>query len=135
MRLFYSKRSLERSGMARLTKIDYARKMAFVSEAANPQDAAGPEQTLGVVRAAADPDNISAEFGIVVLTDPKGSGLGRLLLDKMLRCARANGTQRMVGTVMAENRSMLALVRQLGFALTPAPDGKCVEIVRELGQP
>ena len=61
LRVFYSRRSIERSELARLTQIDYAREMAFVATAPG-QD--GVEQTLGVVRAIADPDNVEAEFGI-----------------------------------------------------------------------
>jgi hypothetical protein len=33
-------------------------------------------ETLGVVQAIADPDNVSAEFAIIVRSDLKGQGLG-----------------------------------------------------------
>ena len=45
----------------------------------------GSLRTLGVVRAVADPDNVEAEFAIIVGADLKGQGLGQLLLDKMIR--------------------------------------------------
>jgi acetyltransferase len=54
MRVFYSKRTMERSELARLVQIDYAREMAFIAVAA---DAKGNPQTLGVARALSDPDN------------------------------------------------------------------------------
>jgi acetyltransferase len=132
MRLFYSKRSIERSELARMTQIDYAREMAFVAVAADPEDAAGAEQTLGVVRAITDPDNQAAEFGLMVRSDLKAGGLGRLLLDKMLRYARDSGTQRLEGMVATDNRPMLALARELGFVLRAAADGGTYDIVREL---
>jgi acetyltransferase len=44
MRFFYSRRTIERSELARLTQIDYEREMAFVATEA---DAAGAERTLG----------------------------------------------------------------------------------------
>ena len=85
MRVFYSRRSIERSELARLTQIDYEREMAFVAVAPGPD---GAEQTLGVARAVADPDNIDAEFGIIVRSDLKGTGLGSVLMHKLIRtCA------------------------------------------------
>jgi acetyltransferase len=118
MRVFYSRRSFERSELARLVQIDYEREMAFIAVAHDPDDPAGPEQTLGVVRAVADPDNQDAEFAIIVRTDLKGQGLGTVMMDKLIRFLRARGTQRLVGTVISENRRMRALARELGFVET-----------------
>ncbi|WP_298834892.1 bifunctional acetate--CoA ligase family protein/GNAT family N-acetyltransferase [uncultured Piscinibacter sp.] len=116
MRVFYSRRSIERSELARLTQIDYAREMAFVATAPGPD---GVEQTLGVVRAIADPDNIDAEFGIIVRSELKGAGLGELLMKQMIDYLREHGTQRLVATVMSENTRMLQLARDLGFSDEP----------------
>ncbi len=128
MRVFYSRRSIERTELARLTQIDYAREMAFLAVV---QDAAGAEQTLGGVRAIADPDNIAAEFGIIIRSDLKGGGLGRILLDKMVRYARDNGTQRLIGTVISGNKPMLQLAHELGF-VQAAQAGQTCEIALEL---
>ena len=114
MRVFYSRRSIERSELARLVQIDYAREMAFIALAA---DADGQMQTLGVVRAVTDPDNVEAEFGLIVRSNLKGSGLGLLLLQKMITYLRSQGTQRLVATVLDYNERMLGLARQLGFEL------------------
>jgi acetyltransferase len=54
MRVFYSRRTMERSELARLTQIDYTREMAFIAVAPGPD---GATQTLGVARAMTDPDN------------------------------------------------------------------------------
>ena len=112
MRVFYSRRSIERSELARLTQIDYGREMAFVAVAPTPD---GVQETLGVARAIADPDNNDAEFGIIVRSDLKGTGLGRVLMQKLIRTMREHGTQRLVGTVLEENRGMLSLAKELGF--------------------
>lgn len=111
-RVFYSRRTMERSELARLTQIDYAREMAFVATTNGPD---GKPQTQGVVRASVDPDNISAEFGIIIRSDIKGGGLGAMLMKKMVRYLRANGTQKMVATVLRENHRMLGLTQALGF--------------------
>ena len=97
LRMFYSRRSIERSELARLTQIDYEREMAIVAVAPG---ADGAQETLGVVRAVADPDNIDAEFGIIGRSDLKGSGLGKLLMLKLIRTLREHGTQRLVATVL-----------------------------------
>jgi acetyltransferase len=112
MRVFYSKRTMERSELARLVQIDYAREMAFVAMAPGPD---GQPQTLGVVRAMTDPDNVAAEFGVIVRSELKGSGLGLLLMQKMIAYLRAQGTQRLVATVLNYNERMLKLARELGF--------------------
>src|SRR5690606_35557793 len=92
LRFFSGRRELPRSELARLVQIDYAREMAFIAIDADAGEAA---QTLGVVRAVADPDNVEAEFAITVRSDLSGRGLGHLLLDRMVRYLRKNGTQRM----------------------------------------
>jgi len=112
MRVFYSRRSIERSELARLTQIDYEREMAFVATAPGPT---GEEETLGVARAVTDPDNIGAEFGIVVRSDLKGSGLGRLLMDELVAYLRQRGTQQLNATVLRENTRMLAMAQAMGF--------------------
>jgi acetyltransferase len=112
MRVFYSKRTMERSELARLVQIDYTREMAFIATAPGPD---GQLQTLGVVRAMADPDNLEAEFGVIVRSDLKGSGLGLMLMQKMIAYLRSQGTQRLVATVLDYNERMLKLARELGF--------------------
>ncbi len=121
MRVFYTRRNMERSELARLTQIDYAREMAFVATAPGPD---GQEHTLGVVRAITDPDNIDAEFGIVVRSDLKGGGLGERLMHKMIAYLRAQGTRRLVATVLVENARMLDLARSLGFTAGPVVPGE-----------
>jgi acetyltransferase len=112
MRVFYSRRSIEHSELARLTQIDYEREMAFIATAATDGDG---EETLGVVRATADPDNADAEFGIIVRSDLKRGGLGALLMNKLIRYQRGRGTRRLVAVVLKENRRMLELATALGF--------------------
>jgi acetyltransferase len=119
MRIFYSRRSIERTELARLTQIDYEREMAFVAVAPVPRKDAGGDtgelETLGVVRTITDPDNRDAEFGILVRSDLQGAKLGRRLLTKIIAYQKARGTQRIVATVLRENTRMLALAKDLGF--------------------
>lgn len=112
LRVFYSRRHIEPSELARLTQIDHEREFAFVATRALP---GGGEETLGTARATTDPDNEAAEFGVIVRSDLKGTGLGTRLMDKLIRCLREHGTRRLVGSVLRENTGMLELARRLGF--------------------
>jgi len=120
MRVFYSRRSIERSELARMVQIDYTREMAFIATAPGPD---GMERTLGVARAITDPDNVGAEFGIIVRPEFKGSGLGCLLMDKLLRYLRAAGTRELSAQVLVENTRMRALGQRLGFTETSIGEG------------
>ena len=117
LRFFSARRELPRSELARLTQIDYAREMAFIAVQMLP---GGAEQTLGVVRAVADPDNVEAEFAIIVRSDLKGEGLGHRLLAKMIAYLRSRGTQRLSAYVLRENVSMRELAASHGFVVDRA---------------
>jgi acetyltransferase len=88
--------------------------------AAGGADAAdGPaEETLAVVRAVTDPDNDGAEFGIVVRSDLKGGGLGRLMMERLIDYQRARGTRMLLATALKENARMIELARELGFTVS-----------------
>ncbi|AHM72485.1 bifunctional acetate--CoA ligase family protein/GNAT family N-acetyltransferase [Yersinia hibernica] len=99
--------------LANMTQIDYDREMAFV---AVRQNAAGPE-IIGVTRALSDPDNIDAEFAVLVRSDLKGLGLGRELLEKMIQYTRSHGLTRLTAVTMPNNRGMIGLAQKLGFSI------------------
>jgi acetyltransferase len=128
-RVFGFLKELQSSQLARLTQIDYDREMAFI---ATREAAPGRCETLGVVRAVADPDNISAQFAIIVRSDLKGLGLGRLLMARIVDYCTRRGTREMTGEALSDNHLMLDLARHFGFTLSPPRDG-VVEMVRPLG--
>ncbi len=114
LRFFYAVRVMSHNQLARFTQIDYDREMAFI---ASVDDGQATAETWGVVRAIADPDNIQAEFAILVRSDLKGRGLGALLMNKIIRYCAARGTGVLTGAVLHGNERMLALARELGFSL------------------
>ncbi|MCX7144685.1 MAG: GNAT family N-acetyltransferase [Sulfuritalea sp.] len=119
MRFFGTMRSLPRSQLARFTQIDYDREMALV---AIVRDSDGVERSLGEVRAVTDPDNIVADFAIVVRSDIKGKGLGRRLLTSIIDYSRSRGTAELRGETMSGNLRMQRLARDLGFELATGAD-------------
>lgn len=112
-RYFFNRKSFSHAELAQMTQIDYEREMVFIASAVHPAD--GGHETLGEVRSWSDPDNICAEFSLVVRDDLRGEGLGRTLLQKMIRYCRERGTLEIVGSVLPDNKPMLALAEQLGF--------------------
>ncbi len=118
LRFFSTRRTLPRSEIALLVQIDYAREMAFVAVA----ERGGCDEILGVVRAVCDPDNIEAEFAILVRSDLHRHGLGRLLLARLLEWLRQRGTGRIVGDVLHDNQAMRALMHDFGFIASPSAE-------------
>ena len=112
-RFFGMVRELPRSEMVRLTQIDYDREMAFIATSQDP--VSGKNETLGVVRAMTRPDNTAAEFAIIIRSDLKGLGLGKLLMQKMIRYVKSRGTKYLLGEAMLENAAMAGLAEAVGF--------------------
>lgn len=105
-------RELPDPEIARLTQIDYDREMAFIAE---ELDGAGGAETLGAARVCTYQDNLEADFAILVRSDCKRHGLGRLLLTKVIRYSRERGTGRMTSLVLSDNAGMRGLGAALGF--------------------
>jgi acetyltransferase len=118
-RMFIRIRELQPSQLARLTQVDYDREMAFIATREREQ---GGWETLGVARAVTDPDNVSAEFAIIVRSDLKGQGLGKILMTRLIDYCRNRGTQRLEGEALSQNRPVLHLASQLGFKISPAAE-------------
>jgi acetyltransferase len=126
LRFFAPVKEFSHGFIARFTQIDYARAMAFIAI----EEATG--RMLGVVRVHADSEYRSAEYAILVRSDLKGHGLGWLLMELMIEYARAEGLETIRGQVLQENRTMLQMCRQLGFAITPDPDESSIVVTLSL---
>ncbi len=124
-RFFGVVRDLSHMEMARLTQIDYEREMAFIATA--PAEDGTPE-TLGVVRTSTKPDNSSAEFAVIVRSELKGQGLGRLLMEKMIRYCKQRGTRVLTGQALLENNGMQGLAEKLGFSVVKNFDEEVAEM-------
>ena len=129
LRFFSVIRHPDHDTLARFTQIDYDREMCFI--ATRPGTHGGGE-TLGVVRAVADPDNERAEFAVIVRSDLKGSGLGQALMTKLIDYCRARGTGELFGAVLAENVAMRELGTALGFETRAEEDPSVVHMILRL---
>jgi len=125
LRFFGAPREFEFTDMANFTQIDYDREMAFI---ATRQLQSGDSETLGVVRTSTRPDNSSAEYAIIVHKGMKGKGLGKLLLEKMIRYVKSRGTKIIEAQTLPENKAMIGLSQRLGFSVRTDYDDDIVEM-------
>ena len=119
-RMFVGMRELSASQLARFTQIDYDREMAFI---ATRVGADGHWETLGVARVISDPENIEAEFAVIVRSDLKAKGLGTLLMRKLIDYCRSRGTRVIIGEALTDNSGLRRLVKRFGFHIAPGEDG------------
>ena len=112
LRFFSPLRTLPANLLARLTQIDYDRDMAF--GLFDPSD-----EIMGVAHLSADPDKVKAEYAVLVRSDLKGQGIGRVLMQKLIAHAKHEGVGEIFGDVLEENAMMLALCRELHFDMAP----------------
>ncbi|KLV05364.1 protein acetyltransferase [Photobacterium aquae] len=138
-RFFSDVGELKHEALANLTQIDYDREMAFVAVKRTPpatsidkdkedQSSDDTETIIGVTRALSDPDNIDAEFAILVRSDLKGIGLGRILMTKIINYCRERGLKRITGMTMPANRGMIMLAQKVGFEIDIQMEDGVVEM-------
>lgn len=116
-----------------LATVDYTSHMAFVAVCQKN----GRDIVVGVSRYArqdaGDPE--MAESAVVVQDDYQGRGIGKLLLRRLVKYARAKGIHFLRGNLQIGNDRMLELVRRSGlFHRTRFVDG-IWEVTIDLGPP
>ena len=109
-RFFSPVKSLTRKMLVGYTQIDYDRQIALV---ALEEDESS--RMLGVSRVIRTTGDRKAEFSVMVGDPWQGKGIGAVLLKRCLQVAKDQGVRYVWGTVLPENKQMLALARKLGF--------------------
>jgi acetyltransferase len=126
MRFFSMVKTLSRDSLIRLCHLDYAREMALVAQRRNDQ---GHPELLGVSRYYMNAQTRSAEFAVLVSDAYQEQGLGQHLMERLIVVARERGVKQLVGSVLRENRRMLALAKDLGFREPKLVDRDVVQVV------
>ena len=116
LRFFAPMKLFDHEFIARLTQLDYARAMAFVAFDGKTNE------LVGVVRLDSDSIYENGEYAILLRSDLKGRGLGWALMQLIIEYAKAEGLKRISGDVLQDNTVMLAMCRELGFAVTSNPE-------------
>ena len=125
MRFLHPMRSLPHELAARLTQIDYDREMALVLEGTGAKE----NFLYGGVRLIADPDNERAEFAILLRREMTGSGLGPLMMRRIIDYACSRDIGSIYGEVLSDNLPMLRLASVFGFTVKPLPDDPGLRLV------
>ncbi len=120
-RFFYRLHELTPAMLARFTQVDYDREVALLALAPDPSAPTG-EVIVGISRYIANHDGASAEFAVVVADAWHGRGVGRLLMERIIGCARKRGFKRLEGIVLRANQGMLKFSQQLGFEIRDNKD-------------
>ena len=133
-RFVSSMQELPATLLSRFTLIDYDREMALVAVCRERRGSIGADlgdltRIVGVSRYITNPDRTSCEFSLVVSDDFKGKGLGSRLMLSIMDVAREKGLDEIEGLVLANNPTMLKLMKSLGFVVKPFPEDHDFKLV------
>ena len=104
--------------MARFTQIDYDREVAIIAEI----ERNGKKVSIGANRLVYYPHSEEYEFAVVVTDAWQGSGVGRLLMEKLIYIAKDRGIPEIFGLVLRDNFSMMRFIRSFGFEIVESED-------------
>lgn len=110
--------------LVRLTQIDYDREMALV--------AIHEKAIIGVARYIKNPDKKTAEFALVIADAWHHKGIGTKLMTLLADIAKSKHLQALIGTVLAINREMLGLMKNLGFEISNSDDSEIKIVTKKL---
>jgi GNAT superfamily N-acetyltransferase len=102
------KKRLSESELAFFTEVDHHDHEALGALEADTGDG------VGVARYVRLHSSTAAEASVAVIDAWHGRGVGGVLLGRLAERARAEGVERFVATVLAENRAMLRVFERLG---------------------
>ncbi|MFO8085925.1 MAG: bifunctional acetate--CoA ligase family protein/GNAT family N-acetyltransferase [Desulfobacterales bacterium] len=123
-RFFGMVKELSASMLAKFTQVDYDREIALVAI----DEESEKEKMLGVSRVIGDPDGLTGEFSVLIGDPWHGRGIGAKLLGRVLKIAKDRGFEMIWGSVLRENRNMLALGKKLGFVKKSGADADEAEL-------
>ena len=129
LRFFYPKQSLTDDDLRRLQQMDYQQ---HVGLAATVQ-CGGEEVIVGFGEYVACDQ--SAQIAFVVEEDWQGRGIGRRLLQHLIRIAHERGVVQFEAEVLKENGPMLAVFRHSGLAMTTRNGDDSVLVTLVLNAP
>lgn len=127
-RFFAPMKELTPAALAYLTEVDHHDHEAVVALTREGGDLVGVAR---YVRSESDPTQ--AEAAVTVIDEWQGRGLGRLLLQRLARRARAAGVRQFTALVKVENPAALELLRGLG-PVQLAREGSEFRLVIDLPQ-
>ncbi len=110
-RFFVPISSLSNSQLKHLTEIDNKNHLALCAYIVSQDGMFG----IGIARYfMVEDEPETAEFALTIIDEYQSQGLGTELLNLLIHCARKNGIRKFIGYMLAENSSMLKILKHLG---------------------
>jgi GNAT superfamily N-acetyltransferase len=110
LRFFTFHPELSSKEVEHFTCVDYVNRLALVAEIG--------DHLIAVGRYDSAPGATEAEVAFVVSDEFQHHGIGALLLDELVRAARARGITAFRAETLCENHAMLDVFRHAGFPVT-----------------
>lgn len=120
---------LDDAAAARLVRPDPRQELVLVGASPLP---AGEAVIASLARVRIVPGTRQAELAIVLARHVMGLGLGRHLLQKLVKWARTHRLERVYGDIPAGNQPMLDLAASMGFSPEPGAEGVPAGLVRQV---
>ena len=111
-RFFSIKLDLTPAELTYFTEVDFDHHVALVAEL-DTDRGLEPVAVGRLVRKTDQPDH--AEIAITVTDSMQGLGIGKIMLQHLVDCARDLGIEHMDASVLAENSRMMRLIRKVGL--------------------
>ena len=116
--------------LSKLMRFDYSRDVVLVATQTSKEG----DKILGVFRLMCGPDGKRGEFSLVVGDPWHGMGVGARLFQYGLAMAEKRGIESVLGFVLPENTTMIAMARKLGFNTKWDSDAGAYELRKDLMQ-
>ena len=118
-RFFSAFNNITHEWLVMFCNIDYDRHIAMVAEIKEN----GERKIIGVARLILNPDFNSGEIAALVHDRFQRKGIGRKLMEMVIKIGRWKGLHEIYGDVLTDNEKMLGLCRKLGFTTKWLPGG------------
>lgn len=99
--------------LTKITQVDYIKTMTLIATYSENEK----EIVIGMVHYIAD-DNENCEFDMIVTDDWQNKGLGTLLTETLIKCAKSNGIKSIKLIILASNVDGLMLAKRFGFLIS-----------------
>lgn len=102
--------------LVRFTQIDYDREMALV--------ALYNDKIIGIGRFIINPDFQTCAFGLVIADEWQRKGIGRHLLESLMKIAKSKQLKVIEGLMLTNNTNMIELMKVMGFDINASKRNK-----------
>lgn len=136
LRFFAALERIPERLLTQLVTVDHVRRAALVAvRPGQGSDGAAGEDIVGVARYDVtddQPGRRTAEVAFNIADALQGQGLGSVLLEHIAAAARERGVHRFIAEVLPQNRAMLGVFREAGYAVEQHLDDGVVTVSIDL---